>query len=405
MCYNKDTKERKREQTMAQETLRVLAVSKDKNFVIFSTNRPYNYVFDINTGTWYGNNHKQLVNTPPAVSVFLSRNRNNFNSMPAVVKLLATYRNSSHISPVALRVVDKVGSLGYNVAPYGDDYYMVQLEKNFKEFKSWAENQVSTRPNDRYCLYIPDFITYLNNKQYGNIVKKYCSENISKQLFDILVDYAKRYVRDTSNEKDIALSCYWVERTLGFRHMIISSTYDRTIVFEEPQHQYYKSGIYNDLNDIFKMAKTLNVKLEKSDFEKQYIALKKNYMVARLFNDNTKIKELYSKYANKVAYSNDKYTVVLLDSVEKLCLESGKQSNCIAYNYIPRIINGETVIVSIRDNENLEEPLVSCEIDIYDGHIKQYLGRFNCHIGSDDSDLYRFRTEYAKHLKNMWLMG
>lgn len=78
--------------------------------------------------------------------------------------------------------------------------------------------------------------------------------------------------------------------------------------------------------------------------------------------------------------------------------EATYQNNCVERLYMNKVYSGYTHVVVVRNVNNPDTPLVTCEVS-NDGEIIQYLGRFNSSIRSADTpELYNFRTLYQSHL-------
>lgn len=384
------------------ERIKVINYTKDKNIIHFYTNRNKAYVFDINKTMWFGLTGKELVKMPPVVAEYVHKLCWNTNTSTSILMLLnrcsGTY--SINYNKRLFLLCDRFTSLGLKVKPAGiGNDLTTMIEDNFKVFVQWAKEQQN---NNGYSGYIrPElFINYIIEKEYRDKVIKICNPNTPKALVDMLVKFAYQYKEYYETEHNLKCACYWAERTLGYRHMLVSNGYHREdfATGRENECAFDIMSINGDLIEFFKLAKRLNYIPDKSDFEKQYIALKKEYWVQRVYKDNQNIANFYTKYADNLLFENDKYKVVLLDTVDKLCNESRIQQNCIAHSYIPAILDNRCLIVSIRDKDNMEIPIVSCEIRL-DGRISQYLRQYNGWVdNSNYPDLFKFKQQYQEYL-------
>lgn len=96
-------------------------------------------------------------------------------------------------------------------------------------------------------------------------------------------------------------------------------------------------------------------------------------------------------------YNNEKYEVVIPNSVEEYRAEARAMNNCIERLYLEKVVNGETYIVFVRDKANINAPLVDCEISLR-GQINQFLKKCNNRLTSGDKELASFRIEYQNYL-------
>lgn len=124
---------------------------------------------------------------------------------------------------------------------------------------------------------------------------------------------------------------------------------------------------------------------------KDTVKVRKNLELDRKFyNAKQNMPNLY--------YSNEKYEVIIPNSIEEYRTEARAMNNCIERIYLEKVANGETYIVFIRDKANINTPLVDCEIKP-NGIINQFLKKNNCSVFSGD-ELADFHTEYQNHLIN-----
>ena len=381
------------------ERIKVINYVKDKNIIHFYTNRNKPYDFDINKTMWFGLTGKELVKMPPVVADYVHKLCWNSETSTSILMLLNRYCGtySRYYNTRLFLLCDRFTSLGLKVKPahIGNDL-ITMIEDNFKVFIQWAKEQ----QNNSTYVHPELFATYIIEKEYRDKITKMCNPNTPKALIDMLVRFAYQSKEYYETEHNLKCACYWAERTLGYRHMLVSSGYRREDFATDRANEcsFDTVTISGELIDFFKLAKKMNYTPDKSDFEKQYIALKKDYWVQRVYKDNQNIANFYNKYADNLLFENDKYKVVLLDTVDKLCNESRIQQNCIAHSYIPAILDNRCLIVSIRDKDNMEMPIVSCEIRL-DGRINQYLRQYNGWVDSSNCpDLFKFKQQYQNYL-------
>ena len=379
------------------ERIKVTSYSRDKGILRFTTNRNKNYEFDINKVRWIGLTGKELVKMPPVVAEYVHQQCWNNNTATSILMLLNTYCGAytQHYDKRLVLLFDRFTSLGLKVKPRVVP--VNTIEENFKEFVKWAKENSE---NNTGFIYADGFEKYLIKVQWAEKVAKMCSPNISPALLDFLTRFAYDYRKTYETEHNLKCVCYWVERTLGYRWQIVTGSYSRDTFATNNNLavSYDTYRITTELCEFFKLAKYLGYTPDKSDFEKQFIAVKKDYWVKKLYTDNQIVTNLYNKYADNLLYENNQFKVILLDTVEKLCAESHYQQNCIAHNYIPAILDGRCLIVGIRAKDDVETPLVSCEVKL-NGQINQYLRKHNAWVDQfSHPELYAFKKEYQSYL-------
>lgn len=140
--------------------------------------------------------------------------------------------------------------------------------------------------------------------------------------------------------------------------------------------------------------------------------IKKYAEVERLYKD--KKEKITAKAMRKnqqkreLVFSAHGLTVVVPLTLEELIEEGHAQHNCVGeYGYNERIAEGKRYIVFIRDENDIEQSLVTCEIDACDGEIIQFLLAYNnelyeCKDSKLRERLEAYQDDYQEYLFNMW---
>ena len=79
---------------------------------------------------------------------------------------------------------------------------------------------------------------------------------------------------------------------------------------------------------------------------------------------------------------------------EDFHFEGESQHNCVERMYMERVYNNETYIVVVRDINNPNGSLITCEVN-HNGKIIQYLATCNRHVYNDE--LIKFKNMYQAH--------
>lgn len=371
--------------------------TKEKNLYIYTTDRPgKNYIFDVNTGSFTGLTNKELVKVPaPVLSYIQQHQQANRTNIEAY--LFHRYYGTTQpliSNPITFSTLDRLDSLNIKACSLYEKN-IAAVAENFKPFIQWQKEH----SGDYYMgmVSLSDFACYIEEKKFVEPITKLVSEDCDPDLFNII----KQYIRNkelTPDKPEFGLAIYFIEKYLSYSCINTRDTrYDRETGKMIVCYDSYE--IYRLLNEIFDLAKVYNVKLEKGDFFKQYIPLKKEFLVKSTFTDNERLKTVMERKRDKLAFEYGDYKVVLLDTVEKLCDESKQQSNCVASAYIKKMVRGFEYIVAVRHKDNLDKSLVTCEVH-QDGTIGQFYKALNCCV--KDNDLLEFKYAYGKHLKNVW---
>ena len=141
--------------------------------------------------------------------------------------------------------------------------------------------------------------------------------------------------------------------------------------------------------------------LEKSDFFRQYINLRRAYQQAKDEQTNRLMREYQEFHRNALTFETETHIVIIPTTIEGLRNEGNAQGNCVGgYGY--RIADKDRNVVFVRKKSNPTKPYITC--DIYNnGHINQYLVSCNCSV-TDPADL-EFREQFQEHLLANWVMG
>lgn len=153
------------------------------------------------------------------------------------------------------------------------------------------------------------------------------------------------------------------------------------------------------IEKIFSYVKKLNTKIPT-----------KNVMheLARMIREWDKLKnqrcnETIAKYnSESFAYENDKFIVIVPQTIEELIAEGNAQHNCVGEywtrNYGNDIESGimSRGVVFIRRKDNPSESYITCDFSLDDKYICQYLGQYNNCIFDDDA--LAFKKEYQQYL-------
>lgn len=189
--------------------------------------------------------------------------------------------------------------------------------------------------------------------------------------------------------------CYADEWNIISKILLDDSIFDYYCITRS--HDYYV--LVQLIERIFSYAKKLNTKIPT-----------KNVMheLARMMREWDKIKdqrcnETLTKYNSKsFAYENDKFIVIVPQTIEELIAEGNAQHNCVGEywtrHYGNDIENGimSRGVVFIRRKDDISESYITCDFEIGTKYICQYLERYNCNVS--DTDALAFKKEYQQYL-------
>ena len=97
----------------------------------------------------------------------------------------------------------------------------------------------------------------------------------------------------------------------------------------------------------------------------------------------------------------DKYQIVVPEATAEIENEADELKHCVR-SYIQRVVDGETLIVFLRDNESPETPLVT--IEVRNGEVIQAYGERDRKPEQDQLDTIRLWAK-EKGLQLSWCWG
>ena len=348
-------------------------IKKNKNLLEFWIDgKAKPYVVDINTGKLYGLRGGEIQNVPAAMDALIRTDYTRFT-------VAAIYRYGVRTTDTSfLSLCDRIDALGYRVNQ--SEISTVHLRNNCQflteHFKEFAE-YLTDHSNEYGC--VNDFI-----RRYGITV--FCTEHhltandlLTQEMIDWLVSQAitHRYEWAVKYPSECA---YFLSRGL----------WDFFAGDSCRLKEYLKNMAF--------LCDKLNVKMEKSDFFRQYINLSREYNRRKNEIDRAAFIAAQNAHLAALTYENDEFVVVIPQSTADLEIEGRLQHNCVG-GYGPAVKDGRRNVVFIRKKNDVNTPYITCDI-LSNGRINQYLLRYNNSV-MDDLAL-AFKAEYQEHLSANW---
>ena len=345
---------------MKQEYLK-----KEKNLFTFYMEQEDSqtpYILDVNSGVCYGKKGKALKNQPKALKVAIKYILNNTQNFDIDVVNMAITLNTT-LNMHLLAVADKLASLGYSLGEDETSAYLGYIDKNFKAFaKSYKNNPALTFA--QFSREYP-FQQWLlkNNLRVDN----YMPLEFLRFAYQVwtFTNYTKKL--------DVNLLIYYLKHGL----------YD----YEE-----YPYSVGTKVDKYMYWCEVLKVKPKKDCFMRTYAELKIIFEKYQEDNSNDILKEVQNC---NLEFENEKYKVVVPTTKREFVEEATNQHNCVFKMYYPRVLENRTNVVFIRNKQNLDKSLVTCEVQ--DGTILQYLLKNNRKV--QDTELLEFKELYQEYLQ------
>ena len=373
-------------------------ITRDKNYmVIRDMSKTAPYKFDVNTGIFYGLRGKPSKSTPSGFPTWLSNNYRG-NNVLALMYGIRVYHNryGSYNVPTLgdmeryakyFKLVDRLASIGYintRWDGFNNPSELDYIEENFKQFAKYVKN---CKDNDETPS-VSDFKSTWFKRSWitsHNLVAD--DEHFTDEVIDRLYTYRDNYTEDLLPH----LVTYIKRGTLDFwdYNAPKKDTYDKNIAM---RNFISKACQYE------RMCAFLEKDMEKGDFFRNYINTAREYALMKDEIDDKAIQFQLRKYP-ALAFSNEKYTVVIPQTVADFQHEAEHMRNCVYSMYMRRVMEGTTNVVFVRKNSDLDKPYITCEVS-NSGSIIQYLAYANSRPTTKSA--LDFKEAYRTHLKENW---
>jgi hypothetical protein len=274
-----------------------------------------------------------------------------------------------------------------------DEDYLTKYGKELREKLAENDNEkIYLRTIYNHAKEIEERKTLLVYKQNEDdkIVLGYTDEWYFRFLQD--VTYQKRFNSKASewvmqNSNTVNKALYWYLREYRYcpecRNSVSEFIYalDKLVNYLEP------------------FDKTLD-DIDKHHFIAQYIQYHRDYEANKDKFENEKLAKIdYSKWF----FEDDNYITVFPKSKQDFVVEGQKQNNCVG-TYSSYVVEGHRIVTFIRRKDNIEKPLVTCDICNINNksvpYINQFLKAHNNYVTRQD-DVYNFYLKYREYLENL----
>lgn len=359
-------------------------IEKEKNLLkFFDDESNQKIILDINTGEFSSEEGEKIEYIP---SFFLKSLRYADLSSSNVLQFLfyqllpygfdnpnLTTKDTKKFTAY-LKFYDKLDSLNYkcNRKDFDVGAAIEFFSSHFNIFIKCYHEYGTEEINNLYIQYLKNIFF----KKYNIIIDKHY---FTQQMADIFFTmFSTMYHYNPLNEKYVSITHYYFVKGLW--------DYE-----EENWNIFYK------LNQYFNFCEFLHLQPEKDVFMRTYSKYKKLYDIYMKEQEENDFIKYQQKYYSVLSFSTDKYIVIVPMSTEEIKKEATAQSNCVE-GYIADVANGETNIVFVRNINDQDKSLITCEVS--NGDIIQYLLKYNKEV--EDKELLQFKELYQKHLKETW---
>ena len=336
---------------------------KERNFIVANDFGTIVGKWDILTGEFYGKKGTVVKSVPSCFTY------NNLCGSSLMAEVIYNYRHwisdgYDYTKTMAQRL-EEIISLGLTLTSF---HSLTGEENNIKLTKDIVD-YLKAHYNGRY--YPEEISKYLKQKKYKDFLTdkpEYIVSIFTNLIDNYPYDYLKAILTRIMNEHCTAL---WHTRE-GYSINSIS-----TII----QHYYdYCRAMYGEVKV------TPNILSNYAQICYLYDEWKNaHYNEALTANNNKPF--LYFQHGN--------YFARPLLTKEDFHFEGESQHNCVERMYMERVRDNNTYIVVVRDINDPDHSLITCEVD-HQGIIRQYLAK--CNSRNISVSLMDFKSKYQAHI-------
>lgn len=240
--------------------------------------------------------------------------------------------------------------------------------KNLPRFVGWAES-------------------YLDNERKEKLkheIQKYTS---NERTIDFFLKIQVPFYSDLFQEECLPRAIYYFER----------GAYE---YYYDVSNSRWEQEAARALLSLFRHCRTMRVKPPKENWFIAYTQVLKNFNVWQNKTTTILFKEKQSQRLSELSFQDDKFIALVPTTSDQFIQEAAAQRNCVNETYKQKVANGKTHIVFIRERNNPEKSLITCEVD-NNGIIRQYLAKNNTVLDNDEPAM-DFYKKYQQHLTEVW---
>ena len=386
-------------------------LKKEKNFIIYEKEENKVYKLDFSKGVWYGIKGQELVSTPPLFkSEIVSYNDNDILIKCIKETVNWNYKNCKQATTEYtenMTMLDKlinflatIDKILYPTYINNSDIEILRRNDCLKKYTKELIEELAKIADK--SIRVRTIVNLVSDIEKNKVVTQYKLNVEDKVLLGYDDEWAKKFVKDVLYEVQYYPKVTeWILKN--------SNNMNKAIYWLLREYQYTPDGrnnVYDFISDLDHLRryiepfeKTLS-DIDKHNFISQYIQYNRDYQANKDKFDNEKLAKIdYSKWF----FEDDEYITVFPKSKQDFITEGQKQNNCVGgyYNYV---IENHRVVTFIRRKNDIDKPLVTCDIYFANGcrpYINQFLKAHNNYVRQSDGTLYEFYNKYINYIQNL----
>lgn len=180
---------------------------------------------------------------------------------------------------------------------------------------------------------------------------------------------------------------------------LLETQYPEIAMWYFYNQKLYILGIYDEIKCYMRECFAMNKQPTKAtNVLREFIETHQAYELWQKLDRDTRFSQIYVNYKDRLAFEYGDFEIVLPTCSQDLIVEGNQMHHCVG-GYIDRVAKGETLIVFVRNKNNLNSPYITCQVEL-NGTINQYYLAYDRSITSEQDKA--FKQAYAEHLKKVW---
>ena len=353
-------------------------ISKERNFVRFTTNEGKTYSLNLNNGELIGLRGLPIKTYPKKGEMVRALRHANTNLYTALAIAIERYTSPSYLAREAVRLVLQGAERldGVNIPNLELRYidYYAEINEHFNDFLTYVRQDTDNATRYHHN----DFLNWLAFRN---------SSTKLGALANVITPALYRDYISCSNkdEDNISLAEWDIVAYYGIRCKV-----------------YKFCGSARKIANYIHWCEEMDIEPQKiNNFTRVYVETEMEYKRRKEEIDNAKFNATYAKHTKAWDFTFGDYTIVVPSRGQDLIDEGANMHHCVG-SYVGNVVNGDTNIVFVRHKDTPNKCYITAQVGM-DGRIGQYYLAYDRRITEPkDHEFYR---AFQEHLNKVWNEG
>ena len=252
---------------------------------------------------------------------------------------------------------------------------------------------------------------------YGKVLYRGTNNSTINELQDQDFKYLGKAIKDTPNNEvelyqllrayklkakadKLGVSVeFYDNHQWSIENYVLKTQYPEIAMWYYYNQKLYMLDMGNDIKRYLQECLVMNKQPTKAtNVLREFVETHQAYELWQKLDTDTRFSQIYNIYKDKLAFEYGNFETVLPTCGQDLIVEGNKMHHCVG-GYVDRVARGETLIVFVRNKDDLNMPYITCQVEL-NGHINQYYLAYDRTITSEQDKA--FKQAYAEHLAKVW---